>query len=276
VTDVRVTARSGDESRLVRAALDDGADTIAVLGGDGTWGKCAAALAESGADARMAFLCGGTGNDFAKNFPAPARDLHAMARLVAEGGEEWRADMGRVESGNHADWFLNVVGFGFDVAVLEQTARGGALTGRAVYVATALRQLLRYPGLDLTLNALGAGARRATMLVISNGRSFGGAFRIAPHARVDDGLLDLVAIGDVRGLARVPLFVRALRGTHLAHPRVTAAQANAFTLRFAKPPGYEVDGELRRAHATDVRITCVRGAIRVLAASAASRRPGAS
>jgi diacylglycerol kinase (ATP) len=109
------------------------------------------------------------------------------------------------------------------------------------------------------------------MVVISNGRRFGGAFSIAPAALVDDGLLDLVAVGDVRGLARVALFTRALRGTHLAHPRVTALQADTFALRFSTPPVYEVDGEVRRASSADVRVTCVRKAIRVLAASTVRR-----
>ena len=270
---MRITERSGDEGRLVRTALDDGADTIAVLGGDGTWSKCAAALAASGADARLAFLRGGTGNDFAKNFPAPAHDFAAMARLVADGGEEWRVDMGQVESGNSADWFLNVLGFGFDVAVLEQLVGKGALTGRAVYVAAALRQLLRFPGLELAPDARHVAARRVMMLVVSNGLNFGGAFRIAPGARVDDGLLDLVQIGDVRGFSRIPLFMRALRGAHVSHDRVTGARANAFTLRFTFPQAYEVDGELRPADSTEVLVRCVPGAIRVLAASPASRRP---
>ena len=272
ISDVRTTEYSGDEGRLVRAALERGADTIAVLGGDGTWSKCAAALAESGGGARLAFLRGGTGNDFAKNFPAPAHDLVAMARLVADGGEEWRVDMGRVDSDGISEWFLNVVGFGFDVAVLEQLGRGGAMTGRAVYVAAALRQLLSFPGLELAPDARHGAARRVMMLVVSNGLNFGGAFRIAPLARVDDGLLDLVEIGDVRGLSRIPLFVRALRGAHVSHRRVTGARSDAFTLRFARPPAFEVDGELRRAGSTELRVRCVPGAIRVLAASPASRR----
>lgn len=260
--DVRLTEASGDEARLVRAALHDGATTIAALGGDGTWSKCAAAVAESGADCRMAFLHAGTGNDFAKNLKAPARDFDAMARLIAGPSEEWRVDMGRVESEGASDWFLNVAGFGFDAAVLESTMRGGALKGNAVYIAAALKQLLAYPGLDV---AIDAPSRRAMMLVFSNGLNFGGAFRIAPGALVTDGLLDLVEIGDVRGLARVPLFVRALRGSHVSHPQVRVQRRGAFSLQFAAPPAYEVDGELRRARAPQVVVRCLPGVLRVVA-----------
>lgn len=271
MTDLRITEQPGDEARLVREALDSGADTLAVLGGDGTWSSCAAALAASGADARIAFLAGGTGNDFAKNIPAPAHDPRAMAQLIQGGGVDWRVDMGRVDSESRSDWFLNVLGFGFDVAVLERIARGGRLTGPAVYVSAALPLLFSFPGLAIHLDEA-RSRERATMLVVSNGANFGGAFRIAPQARVDDGLLDLVRIGDVRGVARLPLFARTMYGAHLTHPRVTTARAQSFHLRFDTAPSYEVDGELRRANADELRVRCAPGAIRVLAASAAGDR----
>jgi diacylglycerol kinase (ATP) len=276
VLDLRLTARAGDEARLVHAALDDGADVIAVLGGDGTWGKCAAALAASGSAATMAFLRGGTGNDFAKNFHAPSGDFSAMARLCAGAHEVRRVDMGRVDSDGQSDPFLNVAGFGFDVAVLEETMRGGALSGYAVYVAAALRQLLGYRGLDFSVHQLGPSMRRAMMLVVSNGSNFGGAFRIAPDAKPDDGLLDLIDIGDLRGLSRLLLFLRVIRGTHLTHPRVAGARAAAFDLRFAEPPGYECDGELHRARSAEVTVRCVRGAIRVMAGAAPGATPGSA
>lgn len=273
-TDVRLTQASGDEARLVRAALDDGATTIAVLGGDGTWSKCAAALADSRADCRMTFLHAGTGNDFAKNFPAPARDFSAMARLIAGPCDEWRVDMGRVESANGGDWFLNVAGFGFDAAVLESTMRGGALKGNAVYIAAALQQLLGYRGVDVAISSPDAASngeassrdlRRAMMLVFSNGRNFGGAFRIAPDALVTDGLLDLVRIGDVRGLARLPLFLRAIRGAHVSHREVAVQRSHSFSLVFIAPPAFEVDGELLRAPSREVTVRSVPGVLRVVA-----------
>jgi len=263
VHDVRVTPNEGREQRAVRDALDDGATTIAIVGGDGTWGRCAAALVESGADAKMAFLSGGTGNDFAKNLGAPARDYEAMARLVTGPHRELRVDLGCIAHEGGRDLFLNVAGFGFDVAVLERILRGGRLSGPAVYVAAAARELFAYHGFNLRRD--GAAARRAMMVVISNGLNFGGAFRIAPAARVDDGLLDFIEIGDVRGLARLPLLARALRGAHLTHPRVTADRAAHADLRFDAPPAYDIDGEMRRATSTDVRVSSLRGALRVVA-----------
>lgn len=261
ITDIRTTASAGDEARVVQESVRDGAQTIAVAGGDGTWGKCAVALARLGAPARMAFLANGTGNDFAKNLPAPATDHAAMAALIARGERELVVDLGSVDE----QWFLNVAGFGFDIAVLIDTQRKTWLRGNAVYIAAALKHLFRYPGFDVQVDVLGDDApRRRMMLIVSNGLNFGGAFRIAPAARVDDGLLDFIDIGDVHRLARVPLFVNALRGAHLAHPKVAAVRAGHATLKFAAPPSFELDGELHHAAACTVIVRVVPRALRVL------------
>ncbi len=262
VTDVRTTAAPGDEARVVGEAVRDGATTIAVAGGDGTWGKSAVALARLGSPARMAFLANGTGNDFAKNFATPAADHEAMAALVAHGTREQRVDLGSIDD----RWFLNVAGFGFDVAVnVDALQDTGRLRGNAVYIAAALRQLFRYRGFRATADVFGDSAPRMRMMfIISNGKNFGGAFLIAPSARVDDGLLDFVSIGDVHNLARIPLLARAFRGAHLAHPKVEAVRAAAATITFDAPPVIQVDGDLCDATSATVRIGVVPNALRVL------------
>ena len=260
ITDVRTTTAPGDEAHQVRAALDAGAATIAVLGGDGTWSKAAAELARLGAPARLAFLAAGTGNDFVKNLPEPSYDVDAMARLVAGDGDgdERRIDMAVVDE----QWFLNVAGFAFDVAVLLRTERMSWLTGTALYAAAALRELLAYRGLRVSMD--GAAPGRYLLLAFANGAHFGGAFHVAPGARIDDGMLDAIAIPDIGRAGRPWLLARAARGTHLRHPRVTQHRAPAFTLQFDAPPVYEADGELHRAAAADVRMESRPGALRVV------------
>ncbi len=258
ITDVRLTAAPGDEAHQIRAALDDGCDTIAVLGGDGTWSKAAAELARLGSPARMALLAAGTGNDFVKNLPEPSRDIDAMARLVAGDFAERRIDMAAVDD----QLFLNVAGFAFDVAVLERVERMRGWGGAAAYAIAALRELLAYRGLAVALD--GGRYRRLLLLAFANGAHFGGAFHVAPGARIDDGLLDAVEIPDVPRLLRPGLLARAARGTHLTHPYVRAHRAAGFTLRFLTPPVYEADGELRRAAGTEVRVQSRPGVLRVV------------
>jgi diacylglycerol kinase (ATP) len=264
ITDFQASTGPGDETRLVHQALDDGVQTIVAVGGDGTWGKCAVALAKAGSPARMAFVAAGTGNDFAKNLRAPSRDLHAMAQLVASGGVERRVDLGRVDDA----WFANVAGLGFDVAVLHATKRLRWLRGPSVYVVAALQELFAFHGLEARVQGmLGVDSepmRRRLMLVIANGKEFGGAFRIAPDARVDDGRLNAVLFEDGIRAGRLPLLARALAGRHLTHPAVAHTAAASFTISCRSRPWLELDGELHQAAAETITVACVPGALRVL------------
>jgi diacylglycerol kinase (ATP) len=260
VTAIEATGAAGDERALARRALDRGCTTLVAVGGDGTWSNVAGAILMSGADCRLALLAAGTGNDFAKTVGAPAGDLAATARLAVE-GPDTRIDVGRVENRH----FLNIAGFGFDIAVLEDCARITWLRGGALYQVSALRQLFGYRGIEIDVGSARArGPARHLMLIVANAKHFGGSFHIAPQAELADGLLDAVSILDGPPLARLRLFVAASRGTHTSDARVVVEQAPRFTLRFPAPPAYETDGEYRRAASAELEITCVPRALRVV------------
>ena len=260
VTDVRLTERPGDEKRLAALALEDGATTIVACGGDGTWSNAASAILEAGSTCRLALLAAGTGNDFAKTVGAPARDLAATARLAVE-GPDMLVDVGRIEG----RYFLNVTGFGFDIAVLDDLVNIPMLTGDLLYLGAALRQLFRFRGLtiDIASVAVTRGARAHLMLIIANGRNFGGMFQIAPDARIDDGMLDAISILDASPLTRISMLAAAPSGKHVRNALVLSEQAPAFTLRFDAPPAYEADGEYNRASSSTIEISCVPRALRV-------------
>jgi len=261
VGDVRTTTGPGEEGDLARRAIAEGCTTLVGVGGDGTWSNVAAAILAAGADCRLGLLAAGTGNDFAKTVGAPARDLAASARLAVEGPDR-HVDVGTVEG--HT--FLNIAGFGIDIAVLEELGRVRWLRGDALYLYAALRQLFGYPGLEVEV-ASPAGRRgggRHLMLIIANARHFGGAFHIAPGADPADGLLDAVSVLDAPLLGRFRLFGAVTRGRHGAHPEVRTEQAARFTLRFPAPPAYETDGEYRRAQSRELEVACLPRAIRIV------------
>ncbi|HET7585353.1 MAG TPA: diacylglycerol kinase family protein [Gemmatimonadaceae bacterium] len=269
VSDVRVSSAPGDERALARQAIADGRDTLVAVGGDGTWSNVAGAILESGADCRLALLAGGTGNDFAKTVGAPCRDVHLTARLATEGGGDVRMDVGRIEHRH----FLNVAGFGFDIAVLEDIARIRWLRGPALYYYSALRQLARFRGVPIEVRSeRGTRSARHLMLIVANAQRFGGSFHIAPRASLTDGMLDAISIHDAPVLRRLQLFRAAGAGAHTAMPEVTAEQASAFRLRFAAPPAYETDGEYHVAESAELEVRCVPGALRVVTGA----EPGAA
>ena len=261
------TSVAGDEEALTLRAVRDGATTIVAVGGDGTCSRIADSILRSGSACRLCVLPAGTGNDFAKTLGVEKYDPVQAADLVVH-GKETRIDVG------HADghYFLNSCGFGFDASVLEASNQVRFLKGDAVYIYAALRQLFGYPGVDIAATGV-SGIRRGPMLMVtvSNGRWLGGAFKIAPHATVLDGKLDVCFFSDSNVLQRLKLFIGAMRGTHLGMPSVTSASVSQLTLSFNSTPIMEMDGELRLARSKTIELRCVPRALAVIAAPGALR-----
>jgi len=162
-------------------------------------------------------------------------------------------------------YFLNVVGFGFDVAVIEDTAGARFLRGAVLYKVTALKNLFSFPGVELKVTSDEPTVDgRQLMLTISNGPFFGGGFPIAPAAEVADGLLDACAIGDAPPFRRMRLFQMAEKGSHVLSPFVHTRRSGRFTVSFAEPPKYEVDGEVWQADESDVVVEVVPRALRIV------------
>jgi YegS/Rv2252/BmrU family lipid kinase len=265
VTDVRETRGPGEEERIAGSAIAEGARTIIAVGGDGTCSRVANAVLRSGVHCSLAVVPCGTGNDFAKTLGVADRRPEQIAELLVT-RTATSIDVGRCDS----DYFLNSCGFGFDPSVLEATQKVRFLKGDAVYILSALRQLFSYRGIEVSANGVpGIESGRMLMVTVSNGRSLGGAFKIAPKASVLDGNLDACFFSDSNVVERAKLFVGALRGTHLGMRAVSSASVEQMTLTFAHPPSMEIDGELRAARSATVELRCVRRALSVVAAPGA-------
>ena len=256
-----LTTGPGDEARLAAEAIERGFGTIVAVGGDGTWSNVGNAILRSGKPVKLGLVPGGTGCDLAKSLGIPPRDVAACGRIVLEGHTR-TIDVGRVED----RYFLNIVGFGYDVAVLEDSWSVSYLEGELLYLYCALRQLHSFPGfpVEMAIDGRPADRQEMLMLIVANARVFGGGFRIAPAADLADGRLDVVAFRNMGLAARIGILVKLLRGTHAGSPHVAAAAASSLTLRFAAPPSYETDGEWNRAKSAEVRVESVPGALRVL------------
>ncbi len=250
-----------DEARLAEEAIRRGFRRIVAVGGDGTWSNVGNAILRSGEPVALGLVPAGTGCDLAKTLGVPSRDVGACCRVVLEGRAR-AIDVGRIEDKH----FLNIAGFGYDVAVLEDSWNVAYLEGGALYLYCALRQLRSYRGFSVETEVDGRSLGRSEMLmiIVANARIFGGGFRVAPHADVEDGKLDAIAVANMGFAGRVNALARLLRGTHLKHPGVSAAAAKHFVYRFEKPPAYETDGEWNRARSAELVVQAVPRALRVL------------
>jgi diacylglycerol kinase (ATP) len=254
------TQTPGDEAALVEQAVAGGHDSIVAVGGDGTWSLVADHILRTGRNVTLGLLPAGTGNDFGKSLGA----THARAEQIVRGiatGRRRRIDVGRVNERH----FLNVVGMGFDIAVIDDAARVPLLKGDLLYQFCALRQLFRFPGLPLEVSTEGRAAAKVDhlMLVVANASYFGGSFHIAPHASLEDGKLDAVSIADADPLSRARLFARVAKGQHEGHAKVTVSQGRSFRIAFEAPIRYEMDGEVYSSQADSLTIEAVPQALDV-------------
>ncbi len=258
--------------------MEEGFNLIVAVGGDGTWSNVADRIVASGREnVALGILASGTGNDFGRNFGMSLRNPDVAVQTLARGVVR-TVDVGRVVSGgtpikaqaspagpSTGRNFLNLVGFGFDVAVIEDTAGARFLRGELLYKVTALKNLFSYSGVPLVLEGHEPTVDGEQLMVtISNAPFFGGGFLIAPEAQLDDGLLHACAIGNTPAFTRWRLFNAAPKGRHVRSPHVQMRQSARFSVRFTKPPKYEVDGELWQAEGPEVIIESVPRALQVV------------
>ena len=268
IDDVRrfETVRAGDERRCALEAVAAGARAVAVVGGDGSVHHAVRGLldATTGAPTTvpLAIFAAGTGNDFVKSLGTPSHDAAQMTARIAAGVTRL-VDVGEIDGIP----FVNAAGLGFDVEVLERMQRVTRLRGTAAYVVTALRALLGYGGYaaQWTQHDGRPSSAMHLLTVFANGATFGGTFRIAPEARIDDGALELVDIDALPPMGRPAVFFRAIRGTHLGHPHVTHERGSTWTITSAHPLTFEADGERYEAKTREIVVRVRPHALRVIA-----------
>ena len=251
------THRAGDERRIATDVARSGARLLIVVGGDGTMHHAMRGLLDAPVPIPLAICAAGTGNDLAKNLSHDAQRPTAVARAIAQGITR-PVDVGVI----NGIPFLNAAGVGFDVDVAERMRRGSRRGGRGRYLWHAGRALWGYRGFEAAWDH--AAVTRYLMVVFANGHTFGGSFRIAPEARVDDGWLDAVVIGDVPPRDRPRLFLGALHGRHVRDPRVLVHRGAAFQLTADEPLTVECDGELYSLETSRLDVTVRPGALTIV------------
>jgi YegS/Rv2252/BmrU family lipid kinase len=266
------TAAPGDATRLAREALAAGAPTIVAVGGDGTIHEVANGFFEAGApthpQASLGIVPGGSGSDLIKTLGIPDDVDGAIARLAA--GHTRTVDVGRVTFIDHAGAeatriYLNTASAGLSGVVLDRMKDLPAfLTGSAAYAAATLLSLGRFRpfACEVTLDDQPHDAYRALMVVMANGRYFGGGMEILPEASMEDGLLDVLVAKDRPLWELLWNFPRLYRGTHLNSPIMASMRARRVRLTSPEPLLLEVDGE--QPGVTPATFEVVPAAMRVI------------
>lgn len=235
-------------------------DEVAVaVGGDGTVHEVAAACA--GTDRVMGVLPTGSGNDYVKALGVGTDLRRALDVLVR--GSVRRVDAGEVGGTR----FNNGLGIGFDAQVAAGVADAPAyLGGFGGYLWSAAKLLigLRCYGASLRLDGARVVRSKTILVAVALGTTFGARFQLAPDARLDDGLFDIIWSEEVSRTEVLKLLPSAFDGTLLKHPKVHVARAREVEVELSEDLPAHVDGELLTP-AKSFRAKVLPGALRVIA-----------
>jgi YegS/Rv2252/BmrU family lipid kinase len=271
------TTSRGDGSRLAREAVRAGGALVVAVGGDGTASEVVDGLAADRpgpTDPLFGFIPRGTGSDLRRSLGLP-EDLDEAARCLA-GGAEIVCDLGRLEYTGHGGavevrHFANVAGFGISGVVDREVNEGLRLPhGKLAFMLASAKALLGWSDQPVRWRADGGPWReeRITALSVCNGRFFGGGMQVAPGARLDDGLFDVVVWSGLGITDFVTKKRKLYDGTHVTLPNTRVLRAR--TIEAEPGPGarvlLDVDGE--QPGLLPARFTIRPGALRVRARGA--------
>jgi YegS/Rv2252/BmrU family lipid kinase len=227
-----------DATTKTREALIEGVDLIIAVGGDGTVNEVVngffAPPVPGGPDvplrpqAALALLVSGTGGDFRKTFDI-GTDLQEQVRRIAE-GQTRAIDVGRIDyvawdGAPGARYFINIASFGLSglvVGAVNKAWLTKRISGRFAFLWASLTTLMRYkmPRVRLTVDDRESIECGCNIIAVCNGRYFGGGMHVAPMARPDDGVFEVVAMHDMTRLDQIKDPNAIYRGEHIKSPKV--------------------------------------------------------
>jgi diacylglycerol kinase (ATP) len=245
--------------------VEGGARRLVVVGGDGSVHEVVNGL-DRADGVELAVVPRGTGWDFARTFGIP-RDLDGAVRVALEGSVR-EVDLGRVSyrawSGESAQaLFANVASAGISGAIAKRANEGSkALGGKASYYWATLAVFFGW-STGVMRVTVDNEAREGKMIDVMacNGRYVAGGMMMCPEAEPDDGLFDVLLIGDVTKRDLMLVLPKTYRGRHLPHPRLEVLRGTTVTVDAEEPLPIELDGE--QPGTTPARFEIVPRALRL-------------
>ena len=267
------TTHPGHAIKLARTAAARGEEVVIAVGGDGTINEVMNGLV--GSETALAVLPAGTGNVFAveMHIPIPGplapHSLKKAAKIL-DTGQTRRIDVARATFGDgHSRYFMLWAGIGLDAAIsnaleVDKTQRPAMkMLGLAAWLIAGLSVLIEFRGkrMHLTIDQQVID-RRMILTTISNSRLYGRIWRLSPEAKLDDGLLDVVAMEGYGLSSSIKHVILATLGRHTRNPYVHIHRTRRIKIESRDPIPVHLDAE-NIGH-TPVDIEVVPQALKVI------------
>lgn len=257
---VAFTTGPGDAINIAELEAKAGRKFIIACGGDGTINEVANGIIRSGAETELGVLPSGTGGDFRRTLRLPSTNREAAIAL--RDGKTERMDAGLVTFQGHAGetvsrYFLNISSVGLAAGVIRRVKSAkmfdwlpvDRLRGKASFAVSALQEMLEIEAVPVRIRIDDKPEKiiHTISLCIANSRYFGGGMKIAPEAKVTDGLLDIVNVGDMSTMNLLLNAYSVYRGTHLHLDEVNSTVGRTIEVSPVNPDQeviLETDGEM--------------------------------
>ena len=253
------TKAIGDGISFVREYLNSHSDKeiyrFYACGGDGTLNEVVAG-ANGHSNVEVAVYACGSGNDFIKNF-GNGPEFRSIDALI--NGEGKKIDLIKVDN----KVCVNIVSFGFDGEVtfaMHKFKRWPLVTGRMAYNLAAVTSLLfkMSASFKLEVDDEVVFDGRGLLAAVANGHTYGGGFRCAPEACVDDGIMDICLCKKISRFKASSLMSLYKKGEHLTNPKfkdvIIYKKGKRVKITSTKPVAYQIDGETFRKNSLAIEI----------------------
>jgi YegS/Rv2252/BmrU family lipid kinase len=221
---------------LAEEALEEGAEKIFVVGGDGTINQVVNGLELK--EIVLGIIPAGSGNDFAKMLGVRSVEdgISSMS-----GGHEKSVDVG-LAGGRY---FINNLGIGVDANAVRIYNRLRRITGRGGYLVGGLLALFGFRAFGVEVESRDFRFSGEVLgITVGNGRSHGGFFSLTPEAEIDDGLLDVCVIRKMGRLKRFFNVCKVFKGRHVFFREVEMFRTDCFSIHSRESFSVHLDGEL--------------------------------
>ena len=251
---VRYPQSKAQTIECAREELRNGAEMVVAVGGDGTLHDVVngffADQQPINPRAALAVLALGTGADFIRSLAWPTQISEALARLRQP--EIKTLDLGQASfiglSGQpESQYFINILDFGMGGAVVDRVNHTTKFFGGKIsFLWAIVTTLFTYQNKPVQFQIDGSlpQTQRINNFIIGNGKFFGGGLMPVPQAKLDDGYLDAVILGDLGLLEALRNLPKLRQGTHLDHPKLKCYPARRVEAQSAEPVWIDMDGEL--------------------------------
>lgn len=200
----------------------------------------------------FAVVAAGTGNDIARALGWSLEDCTKYLDHITT-NQASVIDLGNVDS----EWFAAILSTGFDSVVNEKANSMRWPRGQQRYNLAIALELPRFTPIEYQITTdTRTFTTKAMLIAIANGRSYGGGMLVCPHAKLDDGLFDVMILKPVSKLEFIKVFPKVFSGSHITHPAVEIFRTKKITL-VADAIAY-ADGE--RIGPAPVSAECIAGA----------------